>query len=169
MSRHTRRIATVAILATLFTSPAFAQVVDALRVGMISMSYVTRNSRAGKTAIAELEKLVKEKEAAAAARISELQKQELEAQKTNSALLQKALERSRLDYQRFQQDAQAEIEAMQAKFDTEFRIKVGPIVEEISKEKGLHFVFGLEQAGIVWWSPSADISEEVVKRLDAQK
>jgi Skp family chaperone for outer membrane proteins len=30
-------------------------------------------------------------------------------------------------------------------------------------------VFGLEQAAIVWWSPAVDISEEVVKRLDAGK
>jgi len=30
-------------------------------------------------------------------------------------------------------------------------------------------VFGIDQAAIVWWSPAADISEEVVKRLDAAK
>ncbi|HYE86189.1 MAG TPA: OmpH family outer membrane protein [Vicinamibacterales bacterium] len=169
MSRVCRHVAAVGIFATASSSPAFAQAVDALRVGLVSMSYVTRNSRSGKTAIAQLEQLVKEKEAAAAVRIAELQKQELEAQRTNSALLHKALERSRVEYQRFQQDAQSEIEAMQAKFDGEFRIKVAPIVEETSKEKGLHFVFGLEQAAIVWWSPAADISEDVVKRLDARK
>jgi len=58
---------------------------------------------------------------------------------------------------------------MQLKFDSEFRIKLSPIVDATSKEKGLHFVFRIEQAEIVWWSPAADISEEVVKRLDAGK
>jgi Skp family chaperone for outer membrane proteins len=43
------------------------------------------------------------------------------------------------------------------------------VIDEVSKEKGLHFVFGLEQAAIVWWSPAVDISEECVKRLDAAK
>ena len=41
------------------------------------------------------------------------------------------------------------------------------MIEEVSKEKGLQFVFGLEQAAIVWWNPAADISDDVVKRLDA--
>jgi Skp family chaperone for outer membrane proteins len=49
------------------------------------------------------------------------------------------------------------------------RVKLSPIVDAISKERGLHFVFGLEEAAIVWWSRTADISEEVVKRLDAGK
>jgi outer membrane protein len=169
MFRTVRYVSCLALVALLSTSTALAQAVDAFRIGAISMAYVTRTSRAGKAAIAQLQQLVKEKESAAAAKASELEKQQLEAQKTNSALLQKALEKSRLEFQRFQQDAQAEIEGLQAKFDAEFRIKLAPIVDEISKEKGLHFVFGLEQAAIVWWSPSVDISEEVVKRLDAAR
>ena len=83
--------------------------------------------------------------------------------------LQKAFDKSRLEFERFQQDARAEIERMQTTFDAELRVKLAPIVDAVSKEKGLHFVFGLEQAAIVWWSPSVDISEEVVKRLDAGK
>jgi outer membrane protein len=169
MFRTVRYVSCLALVALLSTSTVLAQAVDAFRIGAISMAYVTRTSRAGKAAIAQLQQLVKEKESAAAAKASELEKQQLEAQKTNSALLQKALEKSRLEFQRFQQDAQAEIEGLQAKFDAEFRIKLAPIVDEISKEKGLHFVFGLEQAAIVWWSPSVDISEEVVKRLDAAR
>jgi outer membrane protein len=157
-----------ALTVLVFTAiPALAQ--DATRVGAVSLAYVARTSKAGQSALAEINKFVKEKESAAAVKASELQKQQLEAQKTNSALLQKALERSRVEFERFQQDAQAEIEGMQSKFDTDFRIKLAPIVEEISQEKGLHFVFGLEQAAIVWWSPAVDISAEVVKRLDAQK
>ena len=83
--------------------------------------------------------------------------------------LEKAFEKSRIEFERFQQDAKADIQALQLKFDNEFRIKLSPIVSAISKERGLHFVFGLEEAAIVWWSPAADISEEVVKRLDAGK
>ena len=51
---------------------------------------------------------------------------------------------------------------------TRIRVKLAPVIDAVSKEKGLHFVFGLEQAAIVWWSPAVDISEEVVKRLDAE-
>ena len=83
--------------------------------------------------------------------------------------LQKTFEKSRVEFERFQQDAQQEIERLQTTFDAEFRVKLAPIIDAVSKEKGLQFVFGLEQAAIVWWSPTVDISEEVVKRLDAGK
>jgi Skp family chaperone for outer membrane proteins len=141
-------------------APAFAQ--EGGRVGAISFAYIARSSQAGKAALAAIEKVVKDKEAEAAVKAAALQKLRLEVPAT-------LFEKSRVEFERFQQDARAEIEALQQKFDAEFRIKLNPIVDAISKERGLHFVFGLEQAAIVWWSPAVDISEEVVKRLDAGK
>ncbi len=72
--------------------------------------------------------------------------------------LQRTFEKSRVDFERFKQDAQKEIEAMQTQFELEFRAKLAPVIDEVSKEKGLQFVFGLEQAAIVWWNPAVDIS-----------
>lgn len=43
------------------------------------------------------------------------------------------------------------------------------MIEEVSSDRNLQFVFGLEQAVIVWFNPTVDISEDVVKRLDAKK
>ena len=60
-------------------------------------------------------------------------------------------------------------EAMQTQFELDFRATLAPIIDEVSRERGLQFVFGLEQAAIVWWSPAVDISDDVVKRLDAKK
>ena len=157
-------------------TPAAAQVADAPRVGAINLAYVARSSKAGQSALAEIEKFVKQKEAEAIALTAELDKQRAEVQRLGTGLsqraradLEKAFEKSRLEFERFQQDARADIQALQLKFDNEFRVKLSPIVNAISKERGLHFVFGLEEAAIVWWSPAADISEEVVKRLDAGK
>ncbi len=165
-----------ALLVAGIATPAVAQVVDVPRVGALNLSYVARSSKAGQSALAELEKFVKQKEAEAAARAAELDKQRLDVARRGSGLserargdLQKAFDKSRLEFERFQQDAKSEIQALQLKFDAEFRIKLSPIVDAISKERGLHFVFGLEEAAIVWWSPATDISEEVVKRLDAGK
>jgi Skp family chaperone for outer membrane proteins len=139
--------ALVATLLIATAAPALAATQEVPRVGAIRMSYVARTSKVGQSALAEIEKFVKAKEVEA-----------VEASK-----------RSRRDFERFQEDARAEIQALQLKFDNEFRVKLSPIVNAISKERGLHFVFGLEEAAIVWWSPAADISEEVVKRLDAGK
>ena len=167
-----RAIAVVVLCLT--ATSAAAQ--EPTRIGAISLAYVARSSKAGKSALAEIEKFVKQKESEASVKATELEQQRLALQKASAGLsaraladLQKAFDKSRVDFERFQQDAQAEIERMQTSFDAEFRVKLAPIIDAVSKEKGLQFVFGLEQAAIVWWSPTVDISEEVVKRLDAGK
>jgi len=159
--------------ALLPSASAFAQDV---RIGAINVSYVARNCKAGKAALAALEAFGRQKSSEVQAKAADLQKQQVTLQKDSGAMspravadLQRAFDKARLEFDRFQQDAQAEIEAMQTRFDADFRVKLVPIVDAISKEKGLHLVFGIEQAPIIWWSPSVDISEEVVKRLDAEK
>jgi Skp family chaperone for outer membrane proteins len=165
------RALALAVLAFSVT-PAFAQ--EPIRIGAVSLAYVARSSKTGKAALAEIEKFVKQKESEAATRAAELEQQRAALQKVSAGLsaraitdLQKAFDKSRVDLERFQQDAQAEIERLQAKFDADFRVQLTPVIDAVSKEKGLHFVFGLEQAAIVWWSPTVDISADVVKRLDA--
>ena len=167
------RVIAVVVLCLTATSTA-AQ--EPTRIGAISLAYVARSSKAGKSALAEIEKFVKQKESEASVKATELEQQRLALQKVSPGLsaraladLQKAFDKSRVDFERFQQDAQAEIERMQTSFDAEFRVKLAPIIDAVSREKGLQFVFGLEQAAIVWWSPAVDISEDVVKRLDAGK
>ena len=108
-------------------------------------------------------------------RAAEIEQQRFELQQRGSVMseraradLQKAFEKGRIDFERFQQDAQAELQGVQRQFELQFRLKLMPVVDQISKEKGLHFVFGLEQSTmIVWSNPSLDISAEIVKRLDA--
>jgi len=174
--RTVRNSFSLALVLFLLTTSAFAQVVDTIRIGALSLSYVARNSKTAKAAIAEVEDFEKKKTIEVESKAAALQKQQVALQQQSASMspravadLQRAFDKSRLEFDRFAQDARAEIEAMQSKFDAEFRIKLAPIVDEISKEKGLHLVFGLEQTSmIVWSSPAVDISEEVVKRLDAK-
>ncbi len=171
-----RTVSLAAVLAVLLPATSFAQSADAFHIGALNVSYVARTSRAGKAAIAALDAFGKQKAVEVQGKAADLQKQELALQKQSAAMspravadLQRAFEKSRLEFDRFQQDAQAELTAMQTRFDADFRVKLAPIVDAISKEKGLQFVFGLEEAAIIWWSPGVDISDEVVKRLDAEK
>ena len=172
---HTfRALSIAASLAVPIASPSFAQTPDQFQIGTLNVDYIARNSKAGRAAIAALDAFGKQKSIEVQSKAADVQKQQIELRKQSAATgragadLQRALEKSKLEFDRFQQDAQAEIEAMQTKFDADFRIKLEPIVDEISKEKGLHFVFGIDQAAIIWWSPAVDISDECVKRLDAK-
>jgi outer membrane protein len=154
--------------------PSLAQSPDATKIGAINLSYVARTSKAGKAALARIEDVGRQRNAEVEIKAADLQRKQAELQKTaigmterSRADLQRTFEKARLDFDRLQQDAQKEIQDMQAQFEVDLRAQLAPVIDEVSKEKGLQFVFGLEQAAIVWWSPAVDISDEVVKRLDA--
>ena len=171
---HALRLLVVTLFIVLPTATGLAQVVDAIRFGAINLSYVARSSKIGKIEIAKIEDVSRKRAAEIESKAADLQKQQTQLQNPGVGLSQRALadlqrtfEKSRLELQRFQQDAENEIAAMQSDFDVKFRATVVPVIDRLSREKGLHFVFGLEEAAIVWWTPAVDISDEVVKRLDA--
>jgi outer membrane protein len=156
--------------------PSLAQSPDATKIGAINLSYVARTSKAGKAGLARIEDVGRQKTAEVEIKAADVQRRQAELQKNavgmterSRADLQRAFEKARTDFDRLQQDAQKELQDLQTQFEMEFRAQIAPVIDEVSKEKGLQFVFGLEQAAIVWWSPAVDISEEVVKRLDARK
>jgi outer membrane protein len=172
---HTRTFSIAALLAVFFTPSLFAQP-DTTKIGAINLSYVARTSKAGKEGLARIEAAGRQRSLEVEAKAAELQKQQTELQKSSIGLsaraladLQRTFEKSKIDFDRLQQDAQKDIEAMQTRFELDFRARLAPVIDEVSKEKGLQFVFGLEQAAIVWWNPGVDISDEVVKKLDARR
>ena len=176
MLRTARLIAALALAAVIPTSAAFAQAADAAKIGAINLSYVARMSKAGKEGLSKIDAASRQKAAQVEARAAELEKQQTDFRISSTGLspravadLQRTFEKSKVDFERLQQDARKEIEAMQTQFELEFRARLAPVIDEVSKEKGLQFVFGLEQAAIIWWSPAVDISDDVVKRLDAGK
>src|SRR5688572_23204766 len=138
------RLLAATLTFVLLTSTSFAQVADAIRIGAINLSYVARTSKIGKSEIARIEDASRKKTAEIELKAAELQKQQVALQKTGVGLspraladLQRAFEKSRLELERFQQDARNEIDAMQTQFDVQFRATLAPVIDEISKEKGL--------------------------------
>ena len=71
------------------------------------------------------------------------------------------------DAERFQQDAQAEINELQQEVQNDFVKKLSPIVEQLAVEKGLHLVFNASESGIAWAAPGLDLTPDVIKKLDA--
>jgi len=81
--------------------------------------------------------------------------------------LEKEIEKQNTELQRFQQDAQAEINELQNEVQADFVQKVNPIIDAVAKEKGLQIVFNGGDAGFAWADPGLDLTAEVIKRLDA--
>ena len=84
------------------------------------------------------------------------------------AQLGKEMDKLQRTIQFSQQNAQAEMQQLQAELQTDFDKRVTPVIVEIAKEKGLHAVFAADPAIALYIEPALDISAEVIKRLDAQ-
>ena len=56
---------------------------------------------------------------------------------------------------------------VQQDLQAEFQRKLLPILEQIAKDKGLHFLFSGADAGLIWAEPGLDLTAEAVGRLDA--
>jgi Skp family chaperone for outer membrane proteins len=85
---------------------------------------------------------------------------------TARAALEKDIERMNLEGQRFQQDAQAEINEMSQQLQNEFQQKLFPILDLVAKEKGIDLLLSAADAGMVWAAPGLDLTMDAVKKLD---
>jgi Skp family chaperone for outer membrane proteins len=61
------------------------------------------------------------------------------------------------------------VQELQQQLQQEFQVRLEPVLQEIGREKGLHFIFNGPDAGLVWADAALDISTDVIKKLDAGK
>jgi Skp family chaperone for outer membrane proteins len=85
---------------------------------------------------------------------------------TARAALEKDIERMNVEGQRFQQDAQAEINELSQQLQNEFQQKLFPILDLVAKEKGIDLLLSAADAGLVWAAPGLDLTMDAVKKLD---
>ena len=84
-----------------------------------------------------------------------------------AADLQKNIERQQVDLQRFTEDAQQEVAALQQQLQDDFQRKLTPIIQVIAVEKGLHMLFSVSDSGLVWGEPSLDLTTEIIAKFNA--
>jgi len=144
------------------------------KVAFFNPQAVFQNSIDGKAAVGRVNALIQKKQTENADKAKLLQGNQQKLQTSGSVMnetarvqLEKEIEKQTKDAERFQQDAQAEINELQQEVQNEFVKKLSPIIEQIAVEKGLQIVFNLAEAGVAWATPGLDLTGDVVKRLDA--
>lgn len=144
------------------------------KIAFVDIQAVANNSTAGKDASAKLKALQDKKMADLQAKNKQLQ--DLTAKRdsggavlsdTARADLEKQIENLQRQIQFDQQTAQSDMQDLQNELQGDFQKKLVPIIQEIGKEKGLHAVFSTGDAGAIYVHPGLDITQEVIKRLDA--
>ena len=144
------------------------------KIGLVNLQQIASLSADGKSSTARVQALITKKQNEAAAKAKQLQDNQTRLQQSGAlmneaarAQLEKDIERLTLEEQRFQQDAQAEINELQMELQNDFQKKLFPILIQLSQEKGLHVLLSQADAGIIWWEPGIDLTLEAVKRFDA--
>ena len=84
--------------------------------------------------------------------------------------LQKQLRDLQYDFNKMQEDAKADMEKAQAKASGQFNQDVGPVLEAISKDRGLQAVIQYSPGLFAYLDEQAALSfsDEVAKRVDAK-
>jgi outer membrane protein len=144
-----------------------------VKVGCVNLAYIAANSRQGKVELGELETFTRTKQVEIAERAKMLAAQEARLRSEAATLseparveLERAVRKAQLDFARFREDVQADVQQFAERVEQALRARLFPIVDEISKEKGLTLVFTVDAPGLVWFSPALDVSQDVVERLD---
>ena len=144
------------------------------KIAFFNPQAVFQASADGKAAVARVNALIQKKQNENADKAKLLQGNQQKLQTSGSVMneaarvqLEKEIEKQTKDAERFQQDAQAEINELQQEVQNDFVKKLSPIIEQIAVEKGLQIVFNLAEAGVAWATPGLDLTGDVVKKLDA--
>ena len=146
------------------------------KTAFINPQRIFQESAEGKAALTRINTLIQKKQTDAQEKQKALQANQQKLQNSGSVMndaarsqLEKEIERQQVEGQRFQQDAQAEINELQNEVQQDFIKKVSPVIEAVAKDKGVQMVFDLQNAGLAWWDPGLDLTADVIKKLDGAK
>jgi outer membrane protein len=79
------------------------------------------------------------------------------------------LDKKQTDRKRLAEDAYSYMDELQKRLFKKVTDELAPLIEQIGKEKGLDIILELQRAGVAWFSPTIDLTADVIKRYDAVK
>jgi len=143
------------------------------KVAYVNLQQIANASAEGKLLTAKVQALMQKKQNDAAAKSKALADAQQKMQQSSALMsdaardaLTKDIERMNVEGQRFQQDAQTEINELSQQLQNEFQQKLFPILDSLVKEHDLHLLLSAADAGIVAGNAGIDLTMEAVKKLD---
>lgn len=175
------RLTVAAMFSVLVLSaPAFAQVAappaPPLRMAFVDLQRIAAESTEGKAASAKVQALTQKKSAELSDKTKALEANQQKIQQGGAVLsadaraqAQREIDRLTVEIDRFQQDANAEVQELQQQLQGDFQEKLRPVLDGVVKELGVGLLFSAGDAGAIFIDPSLDITVEVIKRFDVAK
>ncbi|MFW6124354.1 MAG: OmpH family outer membrane protein [Acidobacteriota bacterium] len=174
LTKSTGKILSLTLGLLILISSGFAQ--ENKNIGIVDSNQILENSIEGKKVLAQLrekEKVNQEQLTKKDEQIRDVQKkintQSLTLTQEAQMNLNSDLERLKTERQRMYEDSQREMNEMAARLFQEIQNDVMPIIEQIGNEEGLDVIFDLQRSGAVYYSPTVDITKEVIERYDEKQ
>jgi outer membrane protein len=143
------------------------------KVAFVNLPLLTSMSADGKAAAATFQAEQKKKQAEAESKASKMKADQQRLETSGSvmsaearAALERDIERQQRDGERYEQDAQAELNELQQTLQNDYNKKLFPVLEQLAKDFGLQLLFSAAESGLIWAEPGLDLTLEAVKRMD---
>ena len=147
-----------------------------LRMAFLDLQRIAAESGEGKAASSKVQALTQKKSAELQEKTKQLQGNQQKIQQGGAVLndaaraqTQKEIDRLTVEIDRFQEDANAEVQELQQSLQADFQEKLRPVVDGVVKELAIGLLFSAGDAGAIYVDPSLDITGEVIKRFDSGK
>jgi outer membrane protein len=174
MSKKLGVVLSFAVFALSFSASAAAQ--QSIKIGIVDAQKAFEASAEGKKGnaqlqarknkfdsdLAQMDKDIKQLQ-------SKLTAQQLTLTEETRLQLGTEIQKKTTERKRYEEDASEALNQLQYSLGSKIKGEMMAIVEQIVKEKGLDLVLDLRASGVVYFSESLDITDEVVKRYDASK
>jgi Skp family chaperone for outer membrane proteins len=174
MKKTTARALLLLSLFIAAVSVSFAQ--QSLKIGVINSQDVLERSAEGKRVIARLQEKDKSNQAVLTKFDEEIRQLETKINTQRLTLAEEALynmnadlQKKQTDRKRVAEDAIRDFQDLQVKLFNKVQGELIPIIETLGKEKGMDLILDLAKSGAVYYNPSVDLTEDVIKRYDASK
>jgi outer membrane protein len=172
--RSTIKLLTVVFMFAVVASVGMAQ--QNIKIGVVNSQDVLENSSEGKRVMAQLQDMDKKNQAELSGKDEDIRQLQTKLNTQRLTLTQEALmnlssdlEKKQTDRKRFAEDSYREMQELTQRLFAKIQSELLPIIEQIGKEKGLDIIFDLRNSGAVYYSPTVDITADIIQRYDASK
>ena len=169
-----KRIAMIAALAGLLGS-TLVGAADKPAIGYVDVRTVLLESKAGKQHKSELEKQVKEKQAALKkeedklkALQQTLEKEMLTLTDTQKQEKQRGFQEKVQTFQKGAQDAERELRQKDSEYTNKTVEEIRKVIAEVAKEEKLSLVLGKTETSVLYAEEGMDLTSKVIQKFDSR-
>lgn len=169
-----KRMLTMAAVAGLF-SMSLAGAADKPAIGYVDVRTVLLESKSGKQHKTEIEKVVKDKQAALKkeedklkALQQTLEKEMLTLTDAQKQEKQRSFQEKVQTFQKSAQDAERDLRQKDSEYTSKAIEEIRKIITEVAKEEKLSMVLGKTEMSVLYAEEGMDITAKVIQKLDSR-